>query len=58
MCNVECVMCDVGCGRRGGRTEDGGRRTAAGCNDKNKNPTIKCGKKQSNIFSVLAVVTT
>ena len=23
----------------------GGRRTAAGCNDKNKNPTIECGEK-------------
>ena len=50
VCDVECVMCDVGCGRSGGRTA-GGRRTAAGCNDKNKNPTIECGEKPGSSSS-------
>ena len=52
VCDVECVMlgvwcwvCDVECvmlGGSGGRREK--EKDAAGCNDKNKNPTIECGE--------------
>ena len=39
MCDVECVISVVG--EAAGEEEEG----AAGCNDKNKNPTIECGEK-------------
>ena len=39
MCDVECVCVIWSVGGAAG-----GRRTAAGYNDKNKNPTIECGE--------------
>ena len=57
LCDVECVMlsvrcqlCDIECGSVGGAAggEGGG---AAGCNDKNKNPTIECGELKNYTFT-------
>ena len=47
MCDVECVISVVG-GAAGGEGEG-----AAGCNDKNKNPTIECGEKTLHTCSHL-----
>ena len=48
MCDVECVISVVG-GAAGGEGEG-----AAGCNDKNKNPTIECGEKlKENAFQTV-----
>ena len=40
-------MCDVSCVMLGGGGAAGAGEGAAGCNDKNKNPTIECGEQKT-----------